>query len=301
MDGSTLSDAPGGKDEAGTEAVRPSPRVDRGRSEATRWRRVALSERDWEILTWAHEQKFLAFEQVARWFPEGAPNPYVRPKDEPTTGTLRRRARPGSWYVAERLRKLVRFEVLRRVPVFTEAAAALLPGRVGIELLEGTGRGHGLPRLDGIDWKNFVHDRAATDVRWVVEKQLGGRWRSERVLRRDLDCRHVPDALVEFGGRSIAVEVELTRKSTARYLRILQRYAAAPPFAADLVLYIVPGKKDLAHLFSVVLPAALAARDLWGGVTPDLSRFRFTTLSALPERKVWWTASNPSTPTGGTL
>jgi hypothetical protein len=301
MDGSTLSDAPGGKDEAGTEAVRPSPRVDRGCSGATRWRRVALSERDWEILTWAHEQKFLAFEQVARWFPQGAPNPYVRPKDEPTTGTLRRRARPGSWYVAERLRKLVRFEVPRRVPVFTEPAAALLPGRVGIELLEGTGRGHGLPRLDAIDWKNFSHDRTATDVRWVLEKQFGGRWRSERVLRRGVDSRQVPDALVELGGKSIAVEVELTRKSTARYLGILQRYAAAPVLASDLVLYVVPAKADLAHLFGVVLPAALSAAELWRGLTPDLSRIRFTTLSALPERKIWWTASNPSTPTGGML
>ncbi len=137
------------------------------------------------------------FDQVAQWFPQGAVNPHSPRKESPTAGTLRRRARPGNWYVRERLRKLVRFDVLRRVPVYTEAAGALLPGRLGFDLLVGSGRSHGLSRLDEIDWKNFVHDRAVTDLRWIVEKRLGGaRWQSERVLRRVLQTRHVPDALV---------------------------------------------------------------------------------------------------------
>src|SRR6266542_546318 len=104
------------------------------------WRRVALSDRDWEVLSWAHEQKFLMFDQVAQWFPQGAANPHSPPKETPTPGTLRRRARPGNWYVLERLRKLVRFDVLRRVPVYTEAAGALLPGRLGFDLLVGSAR-----------------------------------------------------------------------------------------------------------------------------------------------------------------
>jgi hypothetical protein len=90
-----------------------------GRASRGPWRRVALSARDWEILAWANEQKFLMFDQVAQWFPQGAANPQSPRKETPTTGTLRRRARPGNWYVLERLRKLVRFDVLRRVPVYT--------------------------------------------------------------------------------------------------------------------------------------------------------------------------------------
>ena len=48
------------------------------------WRRVALSARDWEVLAWAHEQKFLMFDQVAQWFPQGAANPHSPPKETPT-------------------------------------------------------------------------------------------------------------------------------------------------------------------------------------------------------------------------
>ena len=50
-------------------------------------------------------------------FPENGASPYSPRKESPTAGTLRRRARPGNWYVLERLRKLVRFDVLRRVLV----------------------------------------------------------------------------------------------------------------------------------------------------------------------------------------
>jgi len=267
------------------------------------WRRVTLSERDWELLTWAHEQKFLMFDQVARWFPAGPENPHARRRATPTAGTLRRRARPGNWYVLERLRKLVRFDVLRRVPVYTEAAGALLPGKLGFELLVGSGRSSALARLEEIDWKNFVHDRAATDLRWKLEKSMGGKgWRAERLLRRELESRHIPDGLVTLPGQgTVAVELELTRKSLPRYLDIFSRYVRWEAPSLDLVLYVVPEKADLAHLFRTVLPAVLAKNDLWGLRVPDLSRFRFTTTAALAERRVWWTASTPANPSGGSL
>ena len=267
------------------------------------WRRVALSARDWEVLSWANEQKFLMFDQVARWFPENGANPHSPRKESPTAGTLRRRARPGNWYVLERLRKLVRFDVLRRVPVYTETAGALLPGRLGFDLLIGSGRNHGLARIEEIDWKNFVHDRAVTDLRWLVEKGLGGsRWQSDRVLRRVLETRHVPDALVDLAGHgTVALELELTRKSLARYLGIFERYLRWTAPRLDRVVYVLGEKAELAHLFNAVLPAVLAKTELWGARPPDLSRFRFTTRAALPDRKVWWTASTPTSPTAGEL
>lgn len=265
------------------------------------WKRVAMSPRDWELLEWAHAQKFLTFDQVARWFPEQGPSPHRASKDKPTAGTLRRRARPGSWYLQERLRKLVRFDVLRRVPVFTEASSALLPGRVGFELLSGASRAHGLPRLDSIDWKNFPHDRAATDIRWIFEKQLEARWQPERVLRHLLGSRQMPDAIVEVKGLSIAVEVELTRKSIDRYMRIIERYLGWAAPRLDYVLYVFPTRTDLEHAFRILLPAVLANSALWGAQRPDLSRFRFTTAVALTEGKVWWTQTTPSLPTVGVL
>lgn len=274
---------------------------ERGRGSVGKWKRVALTERDMELLACANEQKFLTFDQVARWFPEGDPNPRCPPKDAPTAGTLRRRSRPGSWYVRERLRKLVAFDVLRRVPIFVEASAALLPGRTGFELLEGAGRDRGLPRLDAIDWKNFGHDRALTDLRWLFEKQFGARWQSERVLRHDLRLRNPPDAIATLGGLTIAVELELTRKNLERYLAIIQRYLAWEDPKLDQILYVLPAKTDLEHMFVKVLPAAVARTSLWQVRAPDLSRFRFTTLAAIRDRRTWWTTSTPSRPQTGTL
>lgn len=271
------------------------------RRRTERGRRVALSDRDLEILLWAHEQKFLTFDQVARWFPEGPPNPHCPRKATPTPGTLRRRARPGSWYARERLRKLVGFDILRRVPIFTESAAALLPGRTGFDLLEGAGKARGLARLEAIDWKNFVHDRAVTDLRWLLEKRFGARWAAERVLRRELGVRTPPDAIVDLGGQKIALEVELNQKSTDRYLAIVRRYLRWASPALGRVLYVVPGAVDLEHMFGKVLPAALARPDLWLLQPPDLSLFRFTTLAAIRDRKVWWTASTPQDPRAETL
>ncbi len=277
-----------------------------------RWRRVTMSGRDWELLAWAHEQKFLLFGQVARWFPEGPPNPKVAKQAEATLGTKRRQRRPGNWYIQERLRKLVRFDVLRRVPVYTEPAAALLPGRLGFELLEGTGRSHDLDRLSAIDWKNYAHDRAVTDLRWrlacpasaVARSKVTPKataWKSERVLRRELPAGHVPDALLTLDGRTVALELELTRKSTARYVSVLQRYLAWPGPHLDAVLYVVPTSADLQHLFGVILPAALRKSELWGARQPDLRLFRFTTEKGLEAGKVWSTGSMPSAPAEGSL
>jgi hypothetical protein len=285
----------------GVEVDLESAAGDSRRRSIGKWQRVALSERDLELLRWANEQKFLTFDQVAKWFPEGAPNPHCRQTSSPTPGTLRRRARPGSWYVRERLRKLVRFDVLRRVPIFTEPAAALLPGRTGFDLLEGAGQARGLSRLEAIDWKNFVHDRTATDLRWLFEKQFGAGWQAERVLRRELGLRNPPDAIAHLGGQTIAIEVELNRKNLERYLSIVQRYMGWADPKIDQVLYIVPTKVELEHMFRKVLPAAVAKVDLWRLRPPDLSLFRFTTLSAIRDRKTWWTVSTPSEPRAGTL
>jgi hypothetical protein len=263
-----------------------------------RWRRVALSERDWEILSWAHEQKFLLYDQVAGWFPGGQPNPKVQRKARTTRATERRRERPGNWYIQERLRKLVRFDVLRRKPVFTDSASALLPGKVGCELLEGTGRDRELARLDGIDWKNFEHDRAVTDVRWQLApppsfaeragvEARASEWKSERVLRREFSSRHVPDALLKINGLNVALEVELTRKSTARYMSVLRWYLTWPGPRFDRVLYVLADRAALEHMFKVMLPTVLRQPELGVARQSDLRLFQFTTRVGLVAGKVW--------------
>ena len=263
------------------------------------WRRVALSARDWEVLRWANEQKFLMFDQVAQWFPEGEPTPTAS-RRKPDGWDSPAPCAPGNWYVLERLRKLVRFDVLRRVPILHRGRRRATAGAHGFDLLEGPGQARGLSRLEEIDWKNFVHDRAATDLRWLFEKQFGAGWLAERVLRRELGLRTPPDAIAHIGGQTIAIEVELNRKNLERYLSIVQRYLSwADP---DWTSPLRPARKaELEHMFGKVLPAALAKTDLWNLRPPDLSRFRFTTLAAIRDRKTWWTVSTPSEPRAGTL
>lgn len=59
-------------------------------------------------------------------------------------------------------------------------------------------------------------------------------WVSERELARDRGTRgHLPDGVVLLDGRSIAVEVELSRKSEKRLRRILNKLASEH----DAILY----------------------------------------------------------------
>jgi hypothetical protein len=164
------------------------------------------------------------------------------------------------------------------------------------------GRCRGLRCSNAIDWKNYLHDRTVTDVRWMLEKRLGAaRWKSERVLGVEMGARLVPDAMVELNSRVLAIEVELTRKSVARYLAIFQRYLEWQGPKLEGVLYVVPDALQLAHFFGVVLPAVVAKKELWGIRRPDLSLFRFTSLPKLLERRVWWTTSTPASPSAGEL
>lgn len=257
------------------------------------WERVDLGSRDLRLLAWVHEQKFLTYEQAARWFPRGAPNPHAQRSSSPTAGALRRRRREGSGYLRERLRKLVHFGYLERVPIFTAPIPAIVLGRQGLAALQAAGRDLGLARLSSIDWKSFEHDRQVTDLRLYFEDQLGGTWTSERALRRAAASRFVPDAHIALRGKVIALELERTRKSTGRYISIIRRYIRQI-LACDAVLYVVPRESDLEHIFDVVLPAALRSGELWDGAPRNLERFKFTTRAALPTGKVWWTDSQPA-------
>jgi len=105
----------------------------------------------------------------------------------------------------------------------------------------------------------------------VAAREEPGRkgWRSERVLRRELESRHIPDGLVTLPGRGIeAVELELTRKSLPRYLDMFSRYVRWEAPSLNSGLYVAPEKTDLAHLFGTVLPAVVAMNEPWGPAGP---------------------------------
>jgi hypothetical protein len=111
-------------------------------------------------------------------------------------------------------------------------SAWVIPTSAG---LRACGRGFGLwsPRLGLLD-----HVAAVNDVRLhVTIRSPESEWVSERVLARERQQgEHLPDALVLADGKRVAIEVELTVKSTRRVRSILDELSER----FDAVLYFCP-------------------------------------------------------------
>ena len=111
----------------------------------------------------------------------------------------------------------------------------------------------------------LAHVAAVNRVRLFVEpRRPGARWRPERELRAEGSRDPVPDAEIhDPGGNVIAVEVELSPKSTARRRRVMQelvaRYEAVWYFAAaacwaavhDAACHIPPQLSDLVRIYAL--------------------------------------------------
>lgn len=111
----------------------------------------------------------------------------------------------------------------------------------------------------------LAHTAAINRVRLFVEpRRPGARWRPERELRRGARAEPVPDAeLLDAGGNVIAIEVELSPKSSARrrqvMLDLVAHYEAIWYFAAadcwsavhDAACHVPPQLSDLVRIYSL--------------------------------------------------
>lgn len=115
------------------------------------------------------------------------------------------------------------------------------------------------------------HMGAVNDVRLFVEpRRPGARWRPERELRatrpdgRQAEAAPIPDAeLLDAGGNVIAIEVELSPKSTTARRRAMQalvaRYEAVWYFASadcwtavhDAVCAVPPHLADIVRVYAL--------------------------------------------------
>ena len=109
------------------------------------------------------------------------------------------------------------------------------------------------------------HMAAVNRVRLFVEpRRPGARWRPERELRAAGGAEPVPDAEIhDAGGNVIAVEVELSPKSTARrrraMLALVARYEAVWYFASaecwaavhDAACDVAPELADLVRIYAL--------------------------------------------------
>lgn len=200
----------------------------------TKIKNIILQDRDYEVLRYILEQKFLSREQIGKWF-------YKSPIQS-----------------KKRLWELGLSGYIRKESVVSNLKDHFLITNLGvIALLE---RGvNGIKPVDSIDIRFYYHNKTLTDIRLLFESiGLAKDWKTERALKSEGgfevilkpkgdDRIKVPDgAFLSPSGKNIVLELELTPKVSDLYKEILKGYLESPN--VDRVFYIVKGE-DLFNRF----------------------------------------------------
>jgi hypothetical protein len=173
--------------------------------------------RDTRVLTWIGEQRGVPLKVV----------PWLLGRWSPVAGVLR----VADWTARRWVERVEARGLVERVKVLGEPWVLLTQ--------------HGA-RLMGVGWTRYGVPRAWADhiaaksmVRlWLEDREPEGRWLSERDLWQQGAEWHRPDAAWLVDGMSVAVEVEISRKTSVQhaYHSIMERM---PPWA-DAVWWFCP-------------------------------------------------------------
>lgn len=190
--------------------------------------RVQLQKRDREIMRLCYEQQFLLSDQIQRFFYEGKNlcNGFVRIKELERFGLVRRLVQP-----TLDGKKLIRL---------TPKGLRTISEDIIIEV----------PHVRKPDIRTLRHDAIVTSVRLRLQELWTGSWIPERVIKKE-DFPRIPDGLFIFpSGKKVAVEIENTPKSHARFLSILEDwrkidvklilYVATAPYMFGIIQRILP-------------------------------------------------------------
>lgn len=166
-------------------------------------------------------------------------------------------------YVYRRLQLLKQAGWLAANKVFTEPKEYLTATKAAAELLRSSAPEFGdLPALNGIDFRNFEHDKRVVSARiWLENKKGAIGWVSERALRstfkreipvafqRYLNPVSVPDGIfLTKGGDRVAFELEHAPKERSRYRDKLRRFrmimdSDASKFLFSKVLFVCTSQR----------------------------------------------------------
>ncbi len=109
-----------------------------------------------------------------------------------------------------------------------------------------------LPALRRINIMNYNHDIKLTDLILDLQHNLNYKVTTEREIRHNFarnswgTQNHTPDAILDLNSQNIALELELTRKSKARFDKIFQHYLQTPKYKE--VWYFSDSKEVLKFL-----------------------------------------------------
>ncbi len=180
--------------------------------ENNKTKRVILQDRDYEVMKYILEQKFLLRDQITKWF-----------------------YKTQSY---KRLWELMLSGYLKKEDVVLDPKDHFLITGLGLRALAERGV-NGIRPASSIDIRFYFHDRTVTDLRLLFESiGLARDWKSEKVLRSELSALKVPDGVfLSPAGKKIAFELEVAPKENKRYKKILAGYQNV-----DRVFYVVRGE-----------------------------------------------------------
>lgn len=153
-----------------------------------------------------------------------------------TPDQITRRFFTGRWAAYRRLRKLEELRLIARRRTFWQQPNVLTPTSLGTALAQ-----IDLPPVPGLVLARLEHDLAVVDLSEQILAQNEGSWLTERELRRDaarelqasgmgqkqaMPPRSPDGMLVLPDSRRVAIELELTGKTSAVYRQILSAYVA---------------------------------------------------------------------------
>lgn len=177
------------------------------------WTRLDFQPRDLFCLRVLLEQKFLSHEQIVNFIFDGKER-----------------------YAYLRLWKLRRFGFVKRVLGFIPTGL-YLPTEQAHDYFKRQFVEIPMP-ITCPDPRTIFHDLLITDIRFLFQRiGFGTSWKSERVWRIGRSVRlWAPDAVIQVGGDSFAVEVERVQKEDVRYEDIFVRYRENPELTACLYI-----------------------------------------------------------------
>lgn len=171
----------------------------------------ALSEQDVGVIGFVNVMGFVCFSQLKKKFPQRISR--------------------------VRLRELCRRGYLRYDRIFFKGEGIYRATLAGVKA-----SGHFLRPLKTINLSTYHHNLQVVDLALLLEETTGGRWLSERALYRRLQLQAgrfrrepLPDGLLVWSDREVAVELELSAKPCWRMEKILRDYTRS---AYDEVWYV---------------------------------------------------------------
>lgn len=164
---------------------------------------MKLQARDYEILSWLVQMKFMLLDQITSVFFKGC-NSHRAPY--------------------RRLLKLMKAGLIETKRVYTESRDLYIPTKKAVKFLMSQNDPYALGLSKDRDFANYSHDKTLIELR-VLFRELGIQtWIPERILRSAKPTGSCPDALLVTLNYLYAVEYERTEKKLTRYKEIVERY-----------------------------------------------------------------------------